>query len=301
MHSLRKNKLSRIPSSTSLATPIYHRRRRDWRDDMYLIQEIVKNLCLNYESDNKYPSSVREFLDYCTLLEKEGYESNEKAFNLAMWIREQLTVLASTLRGYDLRIHKFEIPLEFSKIIETRNSETLKSEPSTGNSLSFEVLFPDPEVRNFAIERTQLLHKGSIISYLKYLVNRERKSLQGDSATLLDLIQTCKEELKRRKLKVISNFNPQEVDLWVPGLSLGIEIRETISLAGINNLVNLLKSTNHTKNTKFLLVISPDDLPDLIFDSWREIERSNKLPNLTILRVGDLSNYLDRLPELLQT
>ena len=60
-------------------------------------------------------------------------------------------------------------------------------------------------------------------------------------------------------------------------------------------LITILENTNRSKKTKFLVVVCPDNLPDLIFHNWREIERDGLIPNLSFIRVGDLGIYLDRL------
>ena len=296
----KKNSFKKSPSSTSLATPIYHRRRRDWRDDQYLIEEIVKSLSESKEAKKNKASLVKEFKRLTTEIESEGYQSNEKASVLCMWIREQLAKLASTQASYDLRVHTIKIPPGISGIIDERNQVLSKLDANDENLPTLEKLFPDPEIRGFVLERVQLLHKGNLLSYLNSLVTREKASLQGESATISDLIHICQEKLKRRKLKIVSNFNANEVDLWVPGLNLGIEVREVLSSNCTNELVNLLKNTNSSKKTKYLAVVCPDELTDLIFHSWRDIERSNVVPNLSVLRVGDFGSYLDKISEYMK-
>ena len=292
-----KKSLKKKPKSTSLATPIYHRRRRDWRDDQYLIEEILKSLSQSKDAKKNKASLVKEFERLITKIEGEGYQSNEKATVLCMWIREQLAKLASTQTSYDLRVNTIKIPPGISRIIDSRNQALSELEANEENLPALEKLFPDPRVRGFVLERVQLLHKGNLLSYLNSLVSRERESLQGESATISDLIHICEEKLRRRKLKIVSSFNANEVDLWVPGLNLGIEVRETLSNTCTNELVSLLKNTNFAKKTKFLVVVCPDKLTDLIFHSWRDIERSNVVPNLSVIRVGDFGSYLDRISE----
>ena len=294
----KKNNLNRKPSATTLATPIYHRRRRDWRDDQYLIEEIAKSLIESKEANKNNDLCIQEFKDIALEIENEGYQSSEKATSLSIWIREQLSKLAGRLGSYDLRIHTIEIPVGITQIIKDQGNALSRFEVSNGGLLALDELFPDQEIRAFVLERIQLLHKGSLLSYLHSLVSMEKSSLEGDSATISDLIHICEQKLKRRKLKALSNFNANETDLLVPSLSLGIEVREALSSTDTQGLIDLLKNTNLSKGTKFLSVICPDDLSDLIFHSWREIERSNKVPNLSVLRVGDFGNYLDRLINL---
>lgn len=292
-----KNSLRKKPSSTSLATPIYHRRRRDWRDDQYLIEEIVKSLSESNEAKKNKVSLVKEFVGLTSEIGGEGYQSNKRAAVLCMWIREQIAKLASTQASYDLRVHTIKIPPGISGIIDERNQVLSKIEANDEDLPALEKLFPDPGIRGFVLERVQLLHKGNLLSYLNSLVSKEKVSLQGESATISDLIHICEEKLKRRKLEIVSNFNANEVDLWVPSLNLGVDVRETLSSSCTNELVNLLQNTNSAKKTKFLAVVCPDELSDLIFHTWRDVERSNVVPNLSVLRIGDFGSYLDRISE----
>ena len=293
----KKNSLRKKPSSTSLATPIYHRRRRDWRDDQYLIEEIVKSLSESKEAKKNKASLVKEFVGLTSEIGGEGYQSNKRAAVLCMWIREQIAKLASTQASYDLRVHTIKIPPGISRIIDERNQVLSKIKANDEDLPPLEKLFPDPGIRGFVLERVQLLHKGNLLSYLNSLVSKEKVSLQGESATISDLIHICEEKLKRRKLEIVSNFNANEVDLWVPSLNLGVDVRETLSSSCTNELVNLLKNTNSAKKTKFLAVVCPDELSDLIFHTWRDVERSNVVPNLSVLRIGDFGSYLDRISE----
>tara|TARA_B100002019_G_scaffold250109_1_gene229821 strand:- start:706 stop:1608 length:903 start_codon:yes stop_codon:yes gene_type:complete len=285
------------PSATTLGTPVYHRRRRDWRDDQYLIEEILKNT--DNENWRKLNSDhrIKGFKGLVSGIESLGYQSNDNAYTLAMWIREELSKLASEKGGYDLRVHALKFPPRISNFIDQRCkvSPLTKLKPST--QIPIEVLFPDIQIKEYVLERVRLLHKGNLISYLNCLVVNERNSLNGDSAKIFDLIQICQEKLKRRNLKAVSSFTANEVDIWVPGLGLGIEIRDEI-YRGNNEkeeLITILENTNRSKKTKFLVVVCPDNLPDLIFHNWREIERDGLIPNLSFIRVGDLGIYLDRL------
>lgn len=295
MKTTSKKKIGIPPSATSLSTPIYHRRRRDWRDDQYLIEEILKHLEEGNGSNQNSPKIIAAFKKIVSEIASAGFQSNDRAFTLAMWIREQLTELAVRHGGYDLRVHFLKISPNFGEVISERYDKFVNFEPQSGSIVSLETLFPDPEIRSHVLERVQLLHKGNLLSYLSSLVKGERESLSGESATIMDLIHICEEKLKQRKLKTVSNFNANEVDLWVPGLSLGIEIRDALCNSDREDLIRVLMNTNSSKNTKFLVVICPDDLSDLLFYNWREIERSGIVPNLSVLRVGDLGKYLDKI------
>ena len=253
--------------------------------------------------DQKVNSSrgIKAYSNLVSEIESEGYQSSEKAFSLAMWIREQLAKLATENNGYDLRVDILKIPQGISKIIKDRCKDFSNYEIKKGISVSLDDLFPDPKVRSYALERVQLLHKGNLFSYLNSLVKRERDSLIGESASIMDLIHICQEKLKRRNFKVVSNFNANEVDLWVPEVRLGIEIRDALSGSDSDELITILKNTNSSKNTRFLVLICPDDLSDLIFHNWREIERSGVLENLSVIRVGDFGSYLDKIADTTQS
>ena len=295
-----KNKKLNRPSATSLGTPVYHRRRRDWRDDQYLIEEICQNANnKNWKKINP-DKRINDFKDLVSEIESTGFQGNQKAYTLAMWIREELSKLASEKKGYDLRVHAFVIPIRVSDFISKRSEISFIEKQNLNNNIPIEELFPDSQTKEYVLERVRLLHKGNLVSYLNYLVANERNSLKGNSAKILDLIQICQEKLKRRNLKVVSNFTANEVDLWVPDLSLGIEIRDQIysNNSESDQLITILKNTNASQNAKFLAVICPDDLPDLIFHNWRKIEREGIIPNLSIIRVGDLGTYLDKLAGL---
>lgn len=290
-----KAKQTRRHSATTLGTPIYHRRRRDWRDDQYLIEEVLEIIdSQNWVKQNS-PSKIKAFKELVYEIESLGFQSNKKASALAMWIREELAKLAAEKNGYDLRVHSLSIPSGLAGIISERCRKPSSNIGKAKGEISVEDLFPDPEIRSHVLERVQLLFKGNLLSYLHSLVSNERNSLTRESATIMDLIHICEEKLKRRNLKTVSNFNANEVDLWVPGLSLGIEIRDALSNRNSGELISILKNTNSSKKTKFLAVVCPDDLSDLLFHNWREIERSEVLPNLSVIRVGDFGAYLDRL------
>ncbi|MEK9772563.1 MAG: hypothetical protein VW576_03255 [Opitutae bacterium] len=295
-----KNKQARRLSATTLGTPIYHRRRRDWRDDQYLIEDILKNIAGNNGAKQNSPQRIKSFRNLVSEFESKGFQANEKAFSLAMWIREELAKLAADKGSYDLRVHSLVIPPGLARIITARCNRSLNHKPQAEKKSLLEELFPDSEIRSHVLERVQLFHKGNLLSYLHSLVRNERNSLTRESATIMDLIHVCEEKLKRRKLKTVSNFNAHEVDLWVPGLSLGIEIRDALSSSDNGELISILKNTNSSKKARFLALVCPDDLSDLLFHKWREIERSMVVPNLCVIRVGDFGSYLDKISDDLQ-
>jgi hypothetical protein len=283
------------PTATALGTPIFHRRRRDWRDDQYLIEEINGLLSKDHWLKANSLRAIKSFKKLTSEIESSGFQSNEKVVPLAIWIRENLAHLASENGSYDLRVHALEIPPNIYDLITGNSPRTKKISTKSRTKILVEDLFCDSDTRAYVLERIQVFHKGNLSSYLKYLVDNERTHLTGDSATIMDLIHLCKEKLKRRNLKTVSNFNANQVDMWVPALSLGIEIRDSLPLSDRDDLINLLNNTNSSKSTQYLVVVCPDNLSDLLFHNWRDIERSGVVPNLSVVRVGDFGPYLDRL------
>ncbi len=286
---------SRKLTASSLATPIFHRRRRDWRDDQYLIQDCVTSVLAHKDSGKTPEANIQKLLDLQSKIESEGYQSNATAMHLAMWFREQLAFLAAKKGGYDLRVHTIYIPENIENIILKKDYELSNVELQDGNNLRMELLFPDPKIRGFALERIQLIHKGSLLSYLSSLVCRERDSLNGESATIMDLIHICEEKIKRRKLETSDNLAADEFDLWIPSLSLGVEIRDELSSENQDGLVDLIRNSSNYKKARFVALVCPDDLSDLLFHHWRKLEKDPSIENLSVLRAGDFGKYLDRL------
>lgn len=242
---------------------------------------------------------INEFKEIALSVVSSGYQSNVEALCLAMWIREHLVTLSHKYGGYDLRVHAFEIPEDLSKIIEDRSKQLVSKSLNPAHEISLEHLFPDTEIRLHALQRVQLLHKGDLHAYLHALVSKERDSLTGESASIKDLIHICEEKLCRRKHRVVSNYTANEVDLWIPALSLGIEVRDALSLNDTDNLVGILRNTKSSKKTRFLALVCPDDLSDLMYHNWKKLENLEPMDNLSVLRIGDLGVYLDKIAEII--
>ena len=212
-----------------------------------------------------------------------------------MWIREQLAILGAKQGGYDLRVHTISIPSNLSDVILKKEKEWSSFELQNGNQLSLKHLFPDPEIRSFALERIQLLHKGSLLAYLSSLVSKERDSLYGESATIMDLIHICEEKIKRRDLGISCTFQANVVDMWIPSLHLGVEVRDTLPSDNHQEIIELIENTIRSKRAKYIALVCPDDLSDLIFHKWRKLEKVTSFVDLSVLRIGDFGNYLDKL------
>jgi len=294
-----KNASSSKPSATSLSTPIYHRRRRDWRDDQKLIEEIVSLMQAKAGPYNSEDGTVDQFLEIAERIRSTGFESNAEATFLAMWIREQLGVLFNRHHGYNLKIHPLSLPEDLHKVLKIKDQKFTKSGIKFKSNLSLESIFPDSKIRGFALERIQLLHRGDVISYINSLVAREKDSLNGYSATIMDLIHICRRKLSEKNFASTIRYSADEVDLWIPKISLGVEVRDCWTEKTKEELLKILKHTNQKYSAKFLVIICPDDLSDLAFFAMREIERSQEIKNLSVIRIGDFSKYLSRVIELI--
>ena len=263
-----------------------------------MIEDIVKCVDTKHCEKANDATRIKEFKEIAGRVGVSGYQSNIEALCLAMWIRENLVRLSHKHGGYDLRVHAFEIPHGLNKKIQDRCEKFASESLNFTQEISLEHLFPDTEVRLHALQRVQLLHKGDLHAYLHALVRKERDSLTGESATIKDLIHICEEKLCRRNLRVVSNYAANEVDLWAPALSLGIEVRDALSPSDTEGLVGIFRNTKSSKKTRFLALVCPDDLSDLMFHNWKKMENHESMKNLSVLRVGDLGVYLDKIAEM---
>ena len=280
--------------------PIYHRRRRDWKDDRSLILEVQLAVQANANLYDLSSSGVKNFLTKVDAIKEIGFETNADALLLGIYLRESLLKLSKKQGNYDLRVHALDFPDDLSHALLQTEKKLTKSGLKPMPSVSLDTLFPDPKIRGFALERMHILHHGDLITYLNSLVSKERDSLLGYSATIKDLIHICEHKIEQRKLQMQNRFTADEVDIWVPGLSLGIEVRDCWESKHEEDLFHLLTTMIARKKAKFLAIVCPDDLSDLTFHALREIERQGKIEGLSIIRVGDFGKYLDQVIQLTQ-
>ena len=290
--------MSNRPRASKLGMPIYHRRRRDWKDDRSLILEVLEALQGNNKLYDISNPGVKNFLTKVEAIKKIGFETNADALLLGIYLRESLLKLSKKQGNYDLRVHTLDFPDDLSRALLQTEKKLTKSGLKPMPSVSLDTLFPDPKIRGFALERMHILHRGDLITYLNSLVSKERDSLLGYSATIKDLIHICEHKIEQRKLVTQNRFTADEVDIWVPGLSLGIEVRDCWESKHEEDLFHLLKTMISRKKAKFLAIVCPDDLSDLTFHALREIERQGKVDGLSIIRVGDFGKYLDQVIQL---
>ena len=215
------------PRSTSIGTPVYHRRRRDWKDDRDLIEEVaatVNKLGGPYEY---YDKGVFAFREKVQLYRESGYENNRNAFYLGMWIREKISEISRNQGSYDLRVHALPLPQNLESAISQIEQKITGNSVETKAEISLESLFPDANLRSFARERMEVLHKGDLFAYLSSLVSKEKESLLTNAASIMDLIYICEYKLSLLKVDIKKRYSVGETDLWIPALSLGIEIRNS--------------------------------------------------------------------------
>jgi hypothetical protein len=295
---LSSSKKSNRPRASNLGMPIYHRRRRDWRDDRSLILEVLEALQANDKLYDISSPGVENFVTKVDEIKKIGFETNADALLLGIYLRESLLKLSKKMGNYDLRVHALILPDDLSGALLQTEKKLTKSGLRPMPSVSLETLFPDPKMRGFALERMHILHRGDLITYLNSLVSKERDSLLGYSATIKDLIHICEHKIKQRRLVTQNRFTADEVDIWVPSLCLGIEVRDCWESKQEEDLLFLLKTMIARRKARFLAIICPDDLSDLTFHALREIERKEKIDGLSIIRVGDFGKYLDQVIQL---
>ena len=283
------------PKASTIGTPVYHRKRRDWKDDRDLLEELAAAVNRVDGPYDYYQAGVLAFREKIRIYREKGYEVNNEANFLCMWIREQLGVLSRTQGSYDLRVHSLTFPEDLDRVISGVEKRSTQSGFGEKTDISLSTLFPDPQLRNFARERMQILHRGDVHSYLAALVTKERDSLTGNAATIMDLIHICEHNLSLRNAEITKRFLVGETDLWVQPWALGIEVRTTWDPENETELLRILSDTNFRLRARHLVVVVPDDLSDELFDLIRAVEKREVISNLSIIRIGDFGQYLDEI------
>ena len=286
------------PSASTIGTPVYHRRRRDWKDDRDLIEELIASINKLNGPYDYYDKGVYAFREKVKTIRTTGYENNHEVIYIGMWIREKLAEMSRSQASYDLRVHAIKFPQDIDTIISKKKQENSPSKIVHDRPLSIETLFPDLQIRSFVMERIQALHNGDLMAYLSSLVHKERDSLLTNAASIMDLIQVCEHNLSLHNLEVKKRYAVGETDLWVPSLSLGVEIRNSWESNDEIELIRILSDTNFRMQTKHLVVVTPDNLSDEAFTLLRQIEKRRVIENLSIIRVGDFGNYLSKIKDI---
>lgn len=292
-------KTKKVRAST-IGTPLFHRKRRNWQDDSNLLLEflgILKNIDSPYDYFDKNVKSFREKIEG---FRQSGFEENFEVFLLAMWLREQLSELTIKQGSYNLKVHEIKLPYSVDEILNAEEKKITRGYSTPNIKISLSELFPNPRLRAYALERIQMLHRGDIVAYLSSLVSKEKSSLMSStlmscSASILDMINICEHKLDTRKLKVIKKFSVGETDLWVPQLSLGVEVCDTWNEKKETEVIRVLCDTNFRRRALHLSLVTADDMSDVEFVKLKEIEKRNILDNLSVMRIGDFGPFLDEL------
>ena len=285
------------PRASTIGTPVYHRRRRDWKDDRDLIEEVAASVNKLDGPYEYYDKGVFAFREKVKGYREVGYENNKNVFYLGIWLREKLSEMSRNQASYDLRVHTIPFPEDLEPAILKIENKTFNPAQNKSETLSLDTLFPDPHLRSFARERMQMLHHGDLIAYLSSLVLKEKESLLSNSASIMDLIHICEYKLSALKLEIRKRYSVGETDLWIPSLSLGVEIRNTWEKNDEISLIQTLSDTNFRLQSRHLVVVVPDDISDESFELLRAIERRQVIENLSIIRVGDFSEYVSKIQE----
>ena len=283
------------PKASTIGTPIYHRKRRNWEDDRNLLTELAGVVSKIDGPYDYFAPNSKGFSNKIDAIKQKGFEENPDAYFLAMWVREKLSDLLIQQGSYNLLIHPLQLPDDIEKVIKLEEKKVTKEGHDGKTNISLATLFPNPRLRAFALERVQMLHRGDLIAYLSSLVARERESLMSSSASIMDLIHICEHKLNLRKLSIKKRFSVGETDLWVPSLSLGVEVRDTWNTNEEIKIIRVLSDTNFRLQASNLCLVTPDDLSDEAFLKLREIEKRGVIENLSVIRIGDFGSYLDQL------
>ena len=83
----------------------------------------------------------------------------------------------------------------------------------------------------------------------------ERESLLTNSASIMDLIHICELKLSVLKLEVTKKYSAGETDLWIPSISLGVEIRNSWDPEDEVALLRTLSDTNFRLQSRHLVVV----------------------------------------------
>ena len=106
--------------------------------------------------------------------------------------------------------------------------------------------------------------------------------------------------LALREISIQKRFSVGETDLWIPMYAMGVEVRNSWSEQEEIEVIRILSNTNFRLRSKYLVLVTPDDLSDESFVQLREIEKRGVFENLSVIRIGDFGSYLDQIVEIEQ-
>jgi hypothetical protein len=217
---------------------------------------------------------------------------------LGHWIRGRISELCKEQTSYDLRVHSLPFPHTLDEVIGLLEKKGIDAKLKKNNDFNLETLFPDLSMRSFVMERMEVLHRGDLVAYLSSLVAKEKESLLTNSASIMDLIHICELKLSVLKLAVTKKYSAGETDLWIPSISLGVEIRNSWDPEDEVVLIRTLSDTNFRLQSRHLVVVVSDSMGEEVFESMRKTEKRKVIENLSIIRVGDFENYVLKIKEI---
>ena len=112
------------PRASTIGTPVYHRRRRDWKDDRDLLEEVAASVNRLDGPYDYYDRGVFTYREKIKAFRESGYENNKEVFYLGMWIREALSEISKTQASYDLRVHPISFPENLEATISEMENKT---------------------------------------------------------------------------------------------------------------------------------------------------------------------------------
>ena len=133
----------RKPKASTIGTPIYHRKRRTWRDDKDLLEELLEILKKIDSPYDYFDSKVKNLREKIESFAANGFEENIEVFLMAMWIREKLTELTIKQGSYNLQVHAIEIPESIDQVLKTEETKATRSNTKTPLNVSLSELFPN--------------------------------------------------------------------------------------------------------------------------------------------------------------
>ena len=151
-------------------------------------------------------------------------------------------------------------------------------------------LFPNHRLRAFALKNSDAIEGWLLPVFL----SRQGKIFLMSSASIMDMIAFVNINFTY-ETQVSKKFSVGESDLWIPDISLGVEVRDSWDENKEIEIIRTLSDTNFRKRAIHLCLVTPDDLSDTEFIKLRDIEKRNVIENLSVIRIGDFGPYLDEI------
>ena len=271
-----------------------HLVRSNWRDDRDLLEEIAAVIDRIETPYDRLNQGVRCFREWVKNFRSHGYDQCPEAIVLATWVRERVADVTRREGSCDLTTRPISFPVDLDAVVRQRRNESKALETSPPNSDSIlQQLIPDSKLRNFALERIRSIFNGNVTEYLHSLVRRDREFIQNHGQRISDLLGACRQQLDEKKLEFSQNFSPSQTDFWIPEINLGIEVVFDWDSSKEFELTRVLGDTAYRLEARFLVVVTPNDMPDHQFQAIKKIEEGGAFENLSVIRLNALEGYLE--------